>query len=48
MKKNTLFILLLAFLLSSFQFIAFAQENKENSDFIFGQPKNLKEIAKAD
>lgn len=48
MKKNTPFILLLTLLLSSISFIAFAQEKNADSDFIFGQPKNLDEIAKTD
>ena len=46
MKKNTPLILLLTFLLSSIQFIAFAQVKEEETDLIFGQPKNLVEIAK--
>jgi hypothetical protein len=46
MKKNTLFILLLTLFSFCFQFKAFAQEKKVESDLIFGQPKNLEEIAR--
>lgn len=48
MKKNNPVVLLLTFMLSSISFIAFAQEKKADSDYIFGQPKNLQEIAKTD
>ena len=48
MKKNTPLILLLTFMLSSIQFTAFAQEKKEETNLIFGQPKNPEEIAKTD